>query len=304
MRATSTVVTILSAAVLLAACDSVATFDRDNEVVVEGYLVANEEFGQLRLSRVQPVEDSYDFGASAVRDAVVQVNLLAPSGEVEASITYLEDPDRPGIYRAEQGSVVLPLRTYELVVSVSATGERITSRTTVPGAYEVIDPGPDTVVYQSEQRAEVFVTRSEYPGRQAVFVFSVESLEPSIESLTPFYLDVLDPDDDTDEEDLEEFLINESPPLNEEGYDEISENVLRIQVPWLAFAFYGRNLLRSNALDDNLYDFIRSQAVQQGGSTFAPGEIPNILDRVEGGTGVFGSYSVVETEVFLERPAL
>ncbi len=304
MKARAVILTIFGAAALVSACDSVATFDRDNEVVVEGYLVANEEFGRLRLSRVQPVEETYDFIGSSVRGATVQVNLLDVSGDVEATVTYLEDPDLPGIYRAEQGSRVLPLRTYELVVQIPDTGERITSQTTVPGAYEVIDPGPDRVVYQSEQRAEVFVTRSEYPGRQAVFVFSVESLEPSIDNMTPFYLDVLDPDDETDEEDLEEFLINESPPLNEEGYDEISENLLRIQVPWLAFAFYGRNLLRSNALDDNLYDFIRSQAVQQGGSTFSPGEIPNVLDRVEGGTGVFGSYSVVETEVYLERPGV
>jgi hypothetical protein len=302
MNARAIIFAILVAGSMVSACDSVVTFDRENEVVVEGYLVADEAFGVLRLSRVQPVEDTYDFPASAVRGATVHVNLLGTSGDIESTVTYLEDLDQPGIYRAEEGAVVRPLRTYELVVEVPATGERITSRTTVPGAYEVIDPGPDRVVYQGEQRAEVLVTRSDYPGRQAVFVFSVESLEPSFANLTPFYLDVVDPDDDGDEEELDNYLINESPLLNEEGYDQISENVLRIQVPWLAFAFYGRNRLRSNALDDNLYDFIRSQSVQQGGSTFAPGEIPNILDRVEGGTGVFGSYSVVETEVYLERP--
>lgn len=303
MRTTALILLIVAGSTMLAGCDSVATFDRDDEVVVEGYLVANGGFGQVRLSRVQPVEDVYDVTSSAVRNATVQVRRLDAAGAVEDVVSYLEHPEQPGVYVAESGSVVLPLTTYELYVEISSTGERISSRTTVPGAYEIIDSGPDSIIYQGLQQAEVLVTRSLYPGRQAVFVFSVKSLEPSIENLTPFYRDVVDPDEDTDEDDLQDYLVNESPPLNEEGYDEISDNVLRIRVPWLGFAFYGRNLLRSNALDDNLYDFVRSQAVQQGGSTFAPGEIPNIIDRVDGGTGIFGSYSLIETEVYLQRPA-
>ena len=293
---------VIVASFLLAACDSVATFDRDNEVVVEGYLVANESFGQVRLSRVQPVEDVYDFTPSAVRNAMVEVRRLDDGGAVVESIGYEEDPDQPGVYRAEPGPTVRPLSTYELLVEIPATGETVSSRTIVPGAYEIIDTGPDSVVYQGAQQAEVLVTRSEYPGRPAIFVFSTESLEPTVANLTPFYRDVADPEDESDVESLQDYIVNESPPLNEEGYDEISENELRVQVPWLAFAFYGRNRLRSNALDNNLYDFVRSQAVQQGGSTFAPGEIPNIIDRIDGGTGIFGSYSVVETEVYLQRP--
>ncbi len=286
-----------------AGCDTDSSFDRDDEIVVEGYLVADRSFGSIRLSRVQPVDSRYDFGRTAISDALVQVNRLGVGGDVEELVTYSEDPNERGVYLADLSPRVAPLATYELHVEVPSTGEVVTSRTIVPGAYEIVDPGPYRIVYQSEQQAEVLVTRSAYPGRQAIFVFSVESLEPSIANLTPFYLDVVDPDDDLDEDELEDYLIVESPILNEEGYDEISENVLRIQVPWLAFAFYGRNQLRSNALDDNLYDFIRSQTVQQGGSTFSPGEIPNIIDRVDGGTGIFGSYSVVESEVLLERPS-
>ena len=42
----------------------------------------------------------------------------------------------------------------------------------------------------------------------------------------------------------------------------------------VAIIFYGPNRIFANALDDNLYDYIRSQSIQQGGSTFSPGEIP------------------------------
>jgi hypothetical protein len=284
-------------------CDSAVSFDRDNEIVVEGYLVANRQFGQIRLSRTQPVENRYEYTPFAIRGADVQVHRMGASGEVEEAVQYSEDPDQPGVYIAEGVESVLPLSVYELLVSVPSTGELVSSRTTVPGAYTILDSGPDTVVYQSLQPPEVTVSRSVYPGRPAIFVFSTESLDPSVENLTPFYRDVVDPDDDFDEEELEDYLINESPLLNEEGYEAISEDVLKVKVPWLAFAFYGRNLLRSNALDDNLYDFIRSQSVQQGGSTFAPGEIPNVIDHVEGGTGIFGSYSVVERLVYVQRPA-
>ncbi len=293
---------VVGACTVLLACDSVATFDRDNEVVVEGYLVANRDFGRVRLSRVQPVESVYDFTSSTVRNALVEVHRLDEAGAIMESVSYQEVQDQPGVYSAEPGPTVQPLATYELLVTIPETGETISSRTIVPGAYDLLGTGPDSVVYQGAQQAEVLVTRSEYPGRQAIFVFSTEAREPSVANLTPFYRDVADPDDESDVESLQDYIVNESPPLNEEGYDEISENELRVQVPWLAFAFYGRNLLRSNALDDNLYDFVRSQAVQQGGSTFAPGEIPNIIDRVDGGTGIFGSYSVVETEVYLLRP--
>ena len=58
----------------------------------------------------------------------------------------------------------------------------------------------------------------------------------------------------------------------------------------------------ANAIDDNLYDFVRSQIIQQGGSTFAPGEIPNILERVNGAHGVFGSYARVSFDLFVKRP--
>lgn len=291
----------LLALLAMIGCDSDVAFDRDNEIVVEGYLVTEHGFGQIRLSRTQPVESVYDFAAAALRDAIVRIRRIGPGGEAEETIGYDEDPGRPGVYLAQSGEIVRPLATYELLVEVPATGEVLSSRTTVPGSYSVIDAGRDTLVYQSGEQAEVLITRSEYPGRAAIFVFSVEALDPGIANLTPFYLDVVDPDNDADEDELEDYLINESPILNEEGYEQVSDNVLRIRVPWLSFAFYGRNLLRSNAIDDNLYDFLRSQAVQQGGSTFSPGEIPNILDRVEGGTGIFGSYSVVQTEVFLKR---
>ena len=90
--------------------------------------------------------------------------------------------------------------------------------------------------------------------------------------------------------------------FNEDNYDVNPDGTLTIRYPWLGITFYGPNRLIANALDDNLYDFIRSQSVQQGGSTFAPGEIPNPLARVNGAHGVFGSYARVSFDLFVIRP--
>ena len=99
----------------------------------------------------------------------------------------------------------------------------------------------------------------------------------------------------------EDLRITESPIINEGNY-EINENgTITVKLPWLAVAFFGPNRLTANALDDNMFDFIRSQTVQQGGSTLAPGEIPNVIDRVEGGTGIFGSLARSSYEVLITR---
>jgi len=146
------------------------------------------------------------------------------------------------------------------------------------------------------------VTRSRVPGRdQTYFIFVTEALDAREEQLTPFAKALFE--DQDGEITIEELRINGAPILNEGNYDANADGTLTIKVPWLAIIFYGPNRLIANAIDDNLYDFIRSQSVQQGGSTFAPGEIPNVLERIEGARGVFGSYARIQQELFVRRAA-
>lgn len=81
----------------------------------------------------------------------------------------------------------------------------------------------------------------------------------------------------------------------------IREQLASYVDPGLAISFYGPNRIIANAIDDNLYDFVRSQSIQQGGSTFSPGEIPNPLERIVGAHGVFGSYARISHEFFVLR---
>ena len=114
--------------------------------------------------------------------------------------------------------------------------------------------------------------------------------------MTPFYAEFVGED-----EDLDDVLITESPPINEQNYDINDDGTLTIRLPWIAVAFYGPNRITASTVDDNLYDFLRSQQVQQGGSTFSPGEIPNVIAHVDGGTGVFGSLARVAADIQVER---
>ncbi|MFV1981762.1 MAG: hypothetical protein ACC655_11460, partial [Rhodothermia bacterium] len=141
--------------------------------------------------------------------------------------------------------------------------------------------------------------------RQTIFEFSVESLGPTIDNLTPLYFDFIDPDSGledglTEEEILRDHVIIESEPVNEGNYEVLPDNTINIKLPWFAVAFFGPQRISASALDENLYDFFRSQNVQQGGSTLAPGEIPNAITRLKGATGVFGSYARVTQETLVE----
>ena len=294
--------TALVVGLILSGCDSNDLSDNERVVVVESYLIANAQLGNVRLSRSSSVNEAYDFTSSAIANAVVTVTLLTENGEPEQVFEYITNTEEPGIYRPGvtapgTSARVLPGRSYRLNVDIPGQLEDITATTLVPGAFELLDANASTIEYQSDEQLELVLTRSITPGRQSVFVFATESLQPTSELLTPFYRDLVG----DSEEDLEDLRITESPIINEANYDINDDGTITVRLPWLAVAFYGPNRLTANALDDNMFDFIRSQTVQQGGSTLAPGEIPNVIDRIEGGTGIFGSLARSSYEVVITQ---
>ena len=290
-------VLVLCVLVLVGGCDSNDSDIHVPEIVVESYLIANDFLDQVRLSRSASVDRVYDFTQNAVVGAEVVVSLLAEDGSAEETYLFFSRDQQPGIYLPVQNIPVLPGRTYRLNVDIPNRLENVVSTTTVPGAFELIGASDSVVVYQSEDQLELELTRSVSPGRQSVFIFATESLNPDPEMITPFYRDLIG----DSEEDVEDLRITESPIINEANYDINPSGTITVRLPWLAVAFYGPNRLTANALDDNLFDFIRTQSVQQGGSTLAPGEIPNVIDNVEGGTGVFGSLARSTYDVFISQ---
>jgi hypothetical protein len=300
----SLLLTLLAAGVLfgIAACDSAGPEPFRQEILVESYQQAGKPLNAVRLSRTVPLDSSYRPDDLAVRGASVTVERLADDGSVAERYPYAPVPDSAGLYRPDPAAAdtprVRPLHTYRLVAEIP-DGPTVRATTTVPDTFRVVSVNKDTARYQADDQIELTVTPTRVPGRdQSFYIFSTESLEPTEENLTPLVREFFEDDDELT---LEDLRITSSPVLNEASYDKNADGTISIRLPWIAVAFYGPNRARAQALDDNLYDFQRSQSAQGGGGGFSPGTIPNIIESVENGTGVFGSYAATDTTVFIER---
>lgn len=293
----------------LPACDSLPDSGTAGEVVVEAYLVAGQPLPMITLRRSVPFGGESNTG---IRDAQVRVELLREDGSVEAVQRYNTYVDQGTYGYTWNGSTspmsVLPLRRYRLVAEVPGTGT-VRAETLVPGAFDLLHASADTLVYQGDDQLTFTVSRSAYPGRNSIFVFSTESLRNplTLRDAVPFIRGFLDRnndgviDEEIDDFTLEDLRLGSSPLLNEANYEVGPGGTLTIRLPWIAVAFLGPNRISVNAVDDNLNDFLRSADVQQGGGTSSPGEILNILDHVDNGTGVFGSYARVSRDVFIRE---
>ena len=299
--------TLVAFSLVLARCDSLESpLGEENRFVVESYHQVGQPLGNVRFTRAADIDGIYLPDDRAISGADVRIYLIAPDGSQEKEFLYRESGDEPGVYEPLAPEPVLEAREYELEITHPEAAGTIRASTFTPESFEIVRPALDEVVYQQQPQFEFGVTRSNFPGRQSIFVFSVESLNPKIEALTPIYFDIIDPLDDdmadlTEEQILQDYVVFESPPIFEGNYEVLPDNTINIKLPWFAIVFFGPNKIHASALDENLYDFLRSVQIQQGGSTLAPGEIPNVINRIEGATGIFGMYSRVSQDTNVLR---
>lgn len=286
---------ILTLFLLISACNPYEQDSYEPYYVVESYLIANAALPEVKVSATLPIDEIYTFEKAALSNATVTIQKLGEGGLVQETYNY--QLQTPGVYFPVDSAVVIAEHRYRLTVSF-ANGDSVSSQTFVPGNVKTMNALPDSVLYQAPKQVEARITPSFYPGRQTYFIFSlVINGTPSIDQLTPFYADVFD----EDEMDISDFYINSSPILNEKNYEENPDGTLSVLLPWAAVAFYGQNQVILNAIDDNMYDFLRSQSVQTGGGTLPPGQIQNIIYHVEGGIGIFGSLASDTLQLFIER---
>ncbi len=298
---TSYGIVVVAAVSLLFGCDTTSPTDFESEIVIEAYLEAGKLLPEIRVSRTIPLDAAYDAEAAGVSDAHVTLRLLDASGRVEESYAYRASGISPGVYLPVIDGLVIhgvrPLRSYELHVEAPGVQGLISSRTLVPDTFSVRNHAADSIVYQASEPYTFRVSPTTYPGRQSVFLFTTVARDAEESTLTPFAAGLIR----SSELEIEDLRERASPTLNEENFERLEDGDLLIRFPWLAVYFYGRNDVSVSALDDNLFDFIRSQSVQQGGSTLPPGEIPNVLEHVDGARGIFGSYARATTSVYVLR---
>lgn len=280
-------------------CDTLSQDGYNEYVYVESYVVANRALPEIRISTTKPVQDIYRFSDAALTGANVQVILLDENGNDEEVFSYTSS-GQPGIYVPESNTHrALPRRTYRLDIDFDSRPEVLHATTTIPDDFEILNEVPETLVYQSDDRLEITISATEKTDGQNVFVFSAIALEPSLETLTPFYRGLVDNED----AEIANFLVNSSGLINEGNFDVNPDGTITLQFPWIGVAFYEDNFVVANSIDKNLHDLIRSQQVQLGGgTTLSPGEIPNVIFNVDGGIGVFGSLASDTVKTYFSRP--
>lgn len=291
-------ITILLFTSLMISCDIYPQDEYEEFYVVESYLVANRQLPALKLSTTAPATEVYNFDNLGVNNATVQVFLLEGVEGTNPEQVFSYTNTAPGVYEATVQHDVLPTRTYQLNITFPNPAEEVNAFTIVPDTFSVIGGVPSSIVYQSTEQLEVTISKSSFPGRQNVYIFNTIADEPIIENLTPLYADFYEDDEDL----LEDFANLSSGILNEANFDDNPDGTVTIRYPWLAVAFYGDSKIVANTIDDNIYDFVRSQSVQLGGSTLSPGEIQNVIYRMEGAIGVFGAIASDTIQTDILRP--
>lgn len=301
MRIRYHIILIIGIIFIAIGCNRYSQNSYKKQYVVQSYMVAQHTLPFVSVATTIRATSKYNYDSTAVNDANVSIFLLDNNGNKVRDYTYSLS-NFPGIYISNNSiAKVKPRRKYQLHITFNNNSNVINAYTTVPDTFHHVNSIPDTVVYQQKQPIEVTMTPSYYPGRQNIYVFTVQAADTSKNLLTPFYLDRVKSNKNVT---ASEFAKNSSGIINQSNYSLNSDGTLTLKIPWLGFAFYGYNKIVTNAIDNNLYDFIRSQSVQTGGSTIPPGQIQNIINHVTGGIGVFGSIATDTMSTFLKKPPL
>ncbi|MEO9885560.1 MAG: hypothetical protein ABJR05_05270 [Balneola sp.] len=285
----------------IVSCDLYPQDEYEEFYVVESYLVALEELPPVFLSTTAPATSAYSFAGFSVQNADVRIDLLTGDKNSGIEQTFIYQMDSSGVYSSTTSHQVLPARTYQLRISNLPDDDPnalIRGYTAVPDTFSSKSQVPDSVIYQSVNQIQLDITPSVNAERQSYFIFTTIALNPSFQNFTPLYADFFDEDEDQ----LSDFTKTSSGIVNEANFETQEDGTITLKYPWLAVAFFENNQIVANIIDDNIYDFLRSQTVQLGGSTLSPGEIPNALYRLEGGIGVFGSLAADTIQTYIKRP--
>jgi hypothetical protein len=290
----------LFAIFLFFSCENLKEDKYVKQYVVESYLVGNNEFPEFYLTKTLPIDEEFSLERAGINSGKLKIYELDETQKRIDSVAYEKEDSTPGVYIPIQYKLVKPATEYEFVIYIEEdNNHKVSGKTFVPGAFEAVSSNADTVMYQSDDQLSITYTPSYYPNRQSYYILTVVAKDTT-GSLTPFYNEVTKDGQPT----RAELQKNSSNILTEANFQLDAQGNVSIALPWLAVAFYGEHEIIAHTIDENLYDFNRSRDVQFGGSTVSPGEIYDILDSIDGGTGVFGSMYRITSPVFISRNPL
>jgi hypothetical protein len=272
--------------------------------VVESYQIAGEPLGPVTLRTTTNLDTRFHSSETGVSGAAVIIQRLTGDGAIDTTVTFTEDPDLVGVYRPPGNTFVDPMTRYRLEITPPAGDEPITSETTIPDTFRVAGSSTDTIPYRTGEHLTIPTTASRYPDRQSIYLLDLQALDVREEQLTPTARELMDGvDTGLDRKEgysLKDMRRAEWGPINEVTYRADKAGPVPVTVAWEKLAFFGPNRIDAYVIDDNLYEIIRSDAAQE--SSAHPGEIPPVVDHVDGGTGVFAGLARARYEVVVRRP--
>jgi hypothetical protein len=265
--------------VAFSACEQTVDATFSPQLVIEGYLYANEPLDSIVVRRT--IEITQGDSIAYVEGAIV--TLTSPEKEYRL----IEQRNAPGRYHPQEPVMILPGVTYKL--RVEGMGQVATSETTVPEAIHLdsakIDQRPlsitglDTVDYPA--------TRDELvkPGVRLWWSKSATASGYGMEAVT---FDSTAEIIDFDPNDLN---VPDSTSMGRYRFFILSQSE---QIVWRQFRRYGENTVRALALDRNLQDFALGLFISQS-------QFDNNTLHIDGGLGVFGSAARASMRVFIRK---
>ena len=261
----------------LASCEETSDAVFTPQLVIEGYLYANEPLDSIVVRRTLEItqDDSLSFVSGAI------VTLTTPEGEMRLV------ERESGRYHPEQPVIVQPGGLYKL--RVDAMNMTATSETTVPQAISLDSAkledrhlsltGIDTIDYlKSREELNKPCVRLWWTKSMG---YAGYALEATSFDTTAEIID-FEPGDDN---------LPDSISMGRYRFFILSRSE---QLTWRQFRRYGVNTVRALALDRNLQDFAL-------GLYLTRSQFDNNTLHVEGGLGVFGSAARASIRVYVRK---
>lgn len=241
-----------------------------NQVVVQGYLMANQPIDSIIVRRTARLEEYVSSTALALSGSLVVV-----TGNGVAD-TLREMTGYAGYYtslRVPQ-NIIKPKQTYALYVRTQ-DGRVVTATTTVPDTFRII--GKENFPRALRYRQGLYTISWTPSATSSDYITAITSVDLSI--IEPIPRDFGNRD-----------TSENKPERTSYGFNFVEST--HTEIPWFAFNYYGENALIVEAIDKNYYDFVRQI---NGGGT----DIREIRYSVSGGIGVFGSAALDSLHVIL-----
>lgn len=281
----------------------------ETRLVVNGFLKLGSGVDSVTVSRTIPIGQKFDLSISRVSDALVQIR--PAGGRWQQLLPYPPQPapDGSGNVTAQIGGVYyLPVDSLRIAAGVTyelratALGQTVTAQTTVPGQIEILEMN----------RGSNFGERPLFfSGDTVEYVSGASFADPPFFTVfwehvptVTIYRVIADADSgdfahlirDTTtaanifKEDLEE---REEPFGFNLAYDPQLQP-MKARIIWLYFYYYGWHTMRVLATDAAYARYMQGQ--------FSEGQINETpRTNVQGGFGVFASYSETRFRVYVKK---